>query len=88
MCIRDSPSKWSQRRVKTFKTEKMHSESQRRLIINLRDPIFEDMVLDHIEAFDDVQEWYGTRPAGFLETRAQTYLDKDDRSGTRKEDAF
>ena len=59
---------------------------RRRLIINLRDHDFEDMVLDHIEAYDEVQEWYGTRPAGFLETRAQTYLDKHDRSGTGKKE--
>ena len=77
------PSKFAQRNIKQFKIEKMHESTVRRLIINLRDHEFEDMVLDHIEEFDEVNEWYGTRPAGFLETRAQTYLDKADRSGTR-----
>ena len=71
------PSKFAQRRIKTFRTEKMYSPSTKRLTIKLRDTELEDALLDYLEDNDkSCAEWHGMRPAGWLEQRAQQHLQK------------
>ncbi len=71
------PSKFAQRRIKTFRTEKMYSPSTKRLTIKLRDTELEDALLDYLEDNDRAcAEWHGMRPAGWLEQRAQQHLQK------------
>ncbi len=71
------PSKFAQRRIKTFRTEKMFSPATKRLTIKLRDTELEDALLDYLEDNDKAcAEWHGMRPAGWLEQRAQQHLMK------------
>ncbi len=68
------PCKTAQRHIKTFRTERMYSASQRRLVLKLRDAEMEDLLFDYFEENDRVEEWQGMRPAGWLEQRAQQHL--------------
>ena len=79
------PSKFAQRRIKTFRTEKMFAASSKRLIIKLRDPTLEDALFDYLEDNDSAcAEWHGMRPAGWLEQRTQQHLQKVPKFGNQE----
>ena len=66
-------SRPAQKVVALFRTEKMHSSQERRLIVNIRDPELEEcMVALLIES--GLEETLGIKPPGWLETRAQELL--------------
>ncbi len=66
----------------------MFNSEHRRLIIKFRAQNLEDLFLDWIEDAYNVEEWHGLRPAGFLENKAQKYLDEKSQKNGNARSAF
>eukprot|EP00929_Paragymnodinium_shiwhaense_P041207 TRINITY_DN21413_c0_g1_i1.p1 TRINITY_DN21413_c0_g1~~TRINITY_DN21413_c0_g1_i1.p1 ORF type:complete len:209 (-),score=64.41 TRINITY_DN21413_c0_g1_i1:262-888(-) len=69
-------SKAAQKTIRICRLEKMHDSKKKRLVIMIagRSDI-EDIILDALEK-DGSSEWFGLRPAGFLERKAQEAIDE------------
>jgi hypothetical protein len=68
-------STWAKRVIRGCQTEVMHSSETVRLKLSIpSDPALEFFLFDCIQKIESEQQWYGPRPAGYLEQEAQKLL--------------
>jgi hypothetical protein len=65
----------AKRVIRGCKTEVMHNSDTVRLKLSIpSDPQFEFFLVDCVQKIESVQQWFGARPAGYLEQEAQKFL--------------
>ena len=65
----------AKRVIRLCKTEVMHSSETVRFKLSIPgDPAFEYLLVDCIQKIESEQQWFGLRPAGYLEQEARKLL--------------